>query len=59
NTKSQVIDTEGEAISHLYAAGQVAGGFMGSYYPGTGTGILATLAFGRSAAENALNESEA
>ena len=32
---------------------------MGSYYPGTGTGILATLAFGRSAGENALAEEEA
>lgn len=59
NTKAQVLDTQGEAIPHLYAAGQVAGGFMGSYYPGTGTGILATLAFGRSAGENALAESEA
>lgn len=59
NTKAQVLNTEGEPIPHLYAAGQVAGGFMGSYYPGTGTGILATLVFGRSAAENALQESEA
>ncbi|WP_281653727.1 FAD-binding protein [Eggerthella sinensis] len=59
NTKAQVLDTAGEIIPHLYAAGQVAGGFMGSYYPGTGTGILATLAFGRSAGENALAEAEA
>ena len=59
NTSAQVIDTNGEVIPHLYAAGQVAGGFMGSYYPGTGTGILATLAFGRSAGENALAEEEA
>lgn len=59
NTKAQVLDTAGEIIPHLYAAGQVAGGFMGSYYPGTGTGILATLAFGRSAGENALAETEA
>lgn len=59
NTKAQVLDTAGEAIPHLYAAGQVAGGFMGSYYPGTGTGILATLAFGRSAGEHALEEDEA
>ena len=59
NTKAQVLDTAGEPIPHLYAAGQVAGGFMGSYYPGTGTGILSTLAFGRSAGENALAETEA
>lgn len=51
NTKAQVLDTADTPIPHLYAAGQVAGGFMGSYYPGTGTGILSTLAFGRSAAE--------
>ena len=54
-----MLDTAGEIIPHLYAAGQGAGGFMGSYYPGTGTGILATLAFGRSAGENALAEAEA
>lgn len=59
NTKAQVLDTNGNPIPHLYAAGQVAGGFMGSYYPGTGTGILSTLAFGRSAGENALAEEEA
>lgn len=59
NTKAQVLDTADTPIPHLYAAGQVAGGFMGSYYPGTGTGILSTLAFGRSAAENALQETEA
>ena len=58
NTKAQVLDTADTPIPHLYAAGQVAGGFMGSYYPGTGTGILSTLAFGRSAAENALQETE-
>lgn len=58
NTQAQVLDTNGNPIPHLYAAGQVAGGFMGSYYPGTGTGILSTLAFGRSAAENALQENE-
>lgn len=56
NTKAQVLDTNGDPIPRLYAAGQVAGGFMGSYYPGTGTGILSTLVFGRSAAENALLE---
>lgn len=58
NTKAQVIDVFGKPIPHLYAAGQVTGGFMGSYYPGTGTGILSTLVFGRSAAENALLEGE-
>ena len=59
NTQAQVLDTADTPSPHLYAAGQVAGGFMGSYYPGTGTGILSTLAFGRSAAEHALQETEA
>ena len=44
-----VLDTAGEPIAHLFAAGQVVGGFMGSYYPGTGTGILATVSMGRTA----------
>ncbi len=44
-----VLDTAGAPIAHLFAAGQVVGGFMGSYYPGTGTGILATVSMGRTA----------
>ena len=44
-----VLDTDGNPIAHLFAAGQVVGGFMGSYYPGTGTGILATVSMGRTA----------
>ena len=44
-----VLDTDGEPIAHLFAAGQVVGGFMGSYYPGTGTGVLATVSMGRTA----------
>ena len=44
-----VLDTDGEPILHLFAAGQVVGGFMGSYYPGTGTGVLATVSMGRTA----------
>lgn len=56
NNKTQVLHVSGQPIPHLYAAGQVVGGFMGSYYPGTGTGILSTLAFGQVAAEEALQE---
>lgn len=58
DTGAHVIDINGEPIKHLYAAGQVAGGFMGSYYPGTGTGILSTLVFGTAAANSALAEEE-
>lgn len=49
-----VLDTDGEPIPHLFAAGQVVGGFMGSFYPGTGTGILATVAMGRRAGKAVL-----
>ncbi len=56
NGKSQVLDTNGEVIPHLYAGGQVAGGFMGPYYPGTGTGVMATLYFGRIAGQTAADE---
>lgn len=45
----QVLDTQGDPIPGLFAAGQVVGGFMGSFYPGTGTGILATVSMGRTA----------
>jgi fumarate reductase flavoprotein subunit len=57
DTKARVIDVNGNPIPHLFAGGQVAGGFMGSFYPGTGTGILSTLVFGKAAAESALAES--
>lgn len=33
---------------------QVVGGFMGSYYPGTGTGVLATVSMGRTAGKAVL-----
>ena len=49
-----VLDTAGEPIAHLFAAGQVVGGFMGSYYPGTGTGVLATVSMGRTAGKAVL-----
>lgn len=44
-----VLNTDGDPIAHLYAAGQVVGGFMGSFYPGTGTGVLSTVSMGRRA----------
>jgi len=53
NTKAEVIDKEGEAIAGLYAAGMVAGGYIGPYYPGSGTAINATLVFGRIAGREA------
>jgi fumarate reductase flavoprotein subunit len=56
NRKAQVLNTKGEVIPHLYAGGQCAGGFMGPYYPGTGTGVASTVYFGLTASENAVKE---
>lgn len=57
NPKAQVIDVHGAVIPRLYAGGMVAGGFIGPYYPGSGTAINATVTFGRIAGKNATAES--
>jgi len=56
NTKAQVINVEGKVIPRLYAGGMCAGGFMGPYYPGSGTAIAATVYHGRLASQNAGKE---
>jgi fumarate reductase flavoprotein subunit len=56
NVGAQVIDVHGQAIPHLYAGGQTAGGHMGPFYPSTGTGVMSTVFFGRAAAQNAIKE---
>jgi urocanate reductase len=56
NTQAQVMDVKGEVIPRLYAGGMVAGGFIGPYYPGSGTAINATVTFGRLAGQNAVAE---
>lgn len=56
DTKTRVIDLQGQPIKRLYAAGMVAGGFLGPYYPGSGTAVLSTVVFGRIAGENAAAE---
>jgi fumarate reductase flavoprotein subunit len=53
NTGAQVVDVNGEVIPRLYAGGMVAGGFIGPYYPGSGTAINAAVTFGRIAGEGA------
>ena len=54
--KCEVVDVEGNVIPGLYAAGLNAGGWVGPYYPGSGTAIIGTCYFGRvagkAAAEN-------
>ncbi|HJK93368.1 MAG TPA: FAD-dependent oxidoreductase [Polyangiaceae bacterium LLY-WYZ-15_(1-7)] len=51
DTSCRVLDMEGAAIPRLYAAGMAAGGFIGPYYPGSGTAVLSTVVFGRIAGE--------
>ncbi len=55
--KCEVVDYAGNVIPGLYAAGLNAGGWVGPYYPGSGTAIIGTCYFGRvagkAAAENA------
>lgn len=54
NLDSQVIDTDGNVIPGLYAAGEVANGmFFNKVYPASGTSIQMCLTFGRVAGQNA------
>lgn len=55
DTNTRVIDVHGDPIPGLLAAGMVAGGFIGPYYPGSGTAILSTVVFGRIAGAQAAN----
>jgi tricarballylate dehydrogenase len=52
NTEAQVIDTEGEPIRGLYAAGEMVGGIFYFNYPG-GTGLMAGAVFGKIAGSSA------
>jgi len=52
NTDAQVIATDGEPISGLYAAGELVGGIFYFNYPG-GTGLTNGSVFGRVAGANA------
>ena len=47
NTDAQVVNTWGNVIPRLYAAGQVSGGVIGEHYPGSGTALNALVTFGR------------
>jgi tricarballylate dehydrogenase len=52
NTDAQVINTDGEAIKGLYAAGELVGGIFWFNYPG-GSGLTNGAVFGRIAGKNA------
>ena len=56
DTETRVIDVNGKAVPRLFASGMVTGGFIGPYYPGSGTAIAALVCFGRIAGKNAANE---
>jgi fumarate reductase flavoprotein subunit len=56
NAQCQVLDTNGKVIPHLYAVGMAAGGFIGPYYPGSGTAVLTTVVTGRIAGETAAKQ---
>ena len=53
NSNAQVINTKGQVIPGLYAAGEVAGGIHGSNRLG-GNATADVLTFGRIAAKSAL-----
>lgn len=50
---AQVIDVNGDPIPHLFAGGMAAGGWIGPYYPGSGTAIAGTVHWGRTAGASA------
>ena len=52
NTDSQVINSFGQPIKGLYAAGLNAGGWVTGYYPGTGTAIAGIIHQGRKAGKH-------
>ncbi len=52
NVDTQVLDHYGEVIEGLYAAGLNAGGWIGGYYPGSGTAIAGIIHQGRKAGQH-------
>lgn len=53
NKETEVIDVNGNVVPHLYAAGLNAGGWIGPYYPGSGTAVMGCVHWGRKAGANA------
>ena len=54
NAQAQVIDTNGQVIPCLYAAGEVTGGIHGSNRLG-GNALADTVVFGRIAGSNVVS----
>lgn len=53
NVNAEVLKPNGDPIPHLFAGGLNAGGWIGPYYPGSGTAIIGTIHWGRKAGANA------
>jgi fumarate reductase flavoprotein subunit len=53
NDKAAVLNASGNAIGHLFAAGTNSGGWLGPYYPGSGTCLQGALHWGRTAGTSA------
>jgi fumarate reductase flavoprotein subunit len=53
DVNAQVIDVNGDPIPHLFAAGMASGGWIGQYYPGSGTAISGVIHWGRKAGVSA------
>ena len=55
NNRAQVLNTEGNPISGLYAAGELVGGLFYHNYPG-GAGLMADSVFGKIAGASAAED---
>ena len=53
NTRAEVVDNAGNVIPRLYAAGLSSSGWLGRFYPGSGTALLGAYYWGRVAGANA------
>jgi fumarate reductase flavoprotein subunit len=53
NVYAQALKPNGEVIPRLYAGGLNAAGWIGPYYPGSGTAIIGTVHWGRRAGSQA------
>lgn len=53
NTDAQVLDWDNKPIPRLFAGGMCSGGWIGSWYPGSGTAVGGTVHWGRKGGKNA------
>ena len=53
DTNAAVLDVDGTPIPHLFAAGVNSAGWLGPYYPGSGTCLQGALNWGRIAGKSA------